>query len=105
MSKNIDVKSYEKDDSVPAIVTQDRSNISIIISEMLDSMLNSPDSNGIYLTTIAYNKLERLIREVRLETVGWTWEEACLQADDNQDIRKHNMNWLIEKMCKRLILE
>ena len=63
----------EKRDEIPDIVTQDRSDICDIISEMLDN----PDKHGIYQTTIAYNKLEDLMRDIRKETIEWLFNEIC----------------------------
>ena len=39
-----------------------------VICEIISEMLDNPDENGIYPTTIAYNKLEDLVKEARLET-------------------------------------
>lgn len=98
MSKNIDVDGYPDDNTIPETVTEDRSNL----YKILEGMLENPDENGIYPTTKALNKLERLIREIRLETVGWVWAEVCVQLDNNQDPRKYDISLLIEKVNKEL---
>ena len=46
-------------DAVPEIITEARSKICDIISEMLDN----PDESGIYRTTRAYNKLEAFVAD------------------------------------------
>ena len=50
-------------DQAPEVITQDRSDICAIVSEMLDN----PDEHGIYRTTRAYNKLEALIQAARVQ--------------------------------------
>ena len=84
--------------AIPEVITQDRSNVHKIIEEMLEN----PDGCGIYPTGQAYDKLEQLLKEVRIEAVGWTWAEAYIQLDNHQDSREYNMDLLIEKVNKDL---
>lgn len=65
-------------DDVPDVVTKDRSNIHKIIEEMLES----PDENGIYSTTRAFNKLEKLMESIRLEAVVWAWASIAVPLDE-----------------------
>lgn len=85
-------------DDIPEIVTQDRSNVHKIIEEMLEN----PDTHGIYPTTIAFNKLELLLNKVRLEAVGWTWAEACVQLDKGDDPRQYEQPLLIPRVMEDL---
>ena len=48
---------------IPEHITDDRGAICAIISDMLDN----PDEHGIYPTTIAFNRLEELVRKAREE--------------------------------------
>lgn len=83
---------------VPEIVTQDRSDIEEIISDMLDN----PDEYSIYPTTKAFNQLERLLEKARIEAVGWAWAEACLQLDKGDDPRKYEQSQLVDRAKNEL---
>ncbi len=83
---------------VPERVTQDRSKVCNIISEMLDH----PDEYGIYPTTKACNQLERLLQKVRFEAIGWAWMDACLQLDNGRDPRRYEQSQLVERASKDL---
>ena len=62
----------------------DRAAICEIISEMLDS----PDEQGMYPTTIAYKKLEALVHRARIEAIGWTHTDNCIALDAGLDPRE-----------------
>jgi len=91
---NNDVEGYD----IPDIITQDRKHIYHIMSEMLDN----PDSCGLYQTTKAFNELEKLVNDARLEAAGWTWALACTQLDSNIDPREYNQVNIIEQIQKDL---
>ena len=91
---NNDVEGYD----IPDIITQDRKHIYHIMSEMLDN----PDSCGLYQTTKAFNELEKLVNDARLEAAGWTWALACTQLDYNIDPREYNQVNIIEQIQKDL---
>jgi len=91
---NNDVEGYD----IPDIITQDRNHIYRIMSEMLDN----PDSCGLYQTTKAFNELEKLVNDARLEAAGWTWALACTQLDYNIDPREYNQVNIIEQIQKDL---
>ena len=98
MLSKINVDGYPDDGSVPDTVMQDRSNVHKIIEQMLEN----PDKHGIYPTTMAYNKLEKLLREVRTEAVDWAWEEACTDVEMDCDILKRDKKMLYTKANKEL---
>ncbi len=83
---------------VPETITQDRSDACDIISAMLDN----PGDHEIYPTTEAYNKFEELLQRTRIEAVGWTWSEACIQLDNGEDPRKYEQSQLIKRATKDL---
>ncbi len=85
-------------DKIPEVITQDRSNVCDIVSEMLDE----PDKHGIYRTTRAYNKLEVLINSARVEAVGWAFAEACAQLDAGEDPRKFEVPTLLPRIQAEL---
>ena len=81
-------------DEYPEVVSQDRSAICDIISEMLDD----PRDGGIYRTTRAYNKLESLLKCARAQAAGWTWTEACMQLDRGDDPRQYEIPALLPRI-------
>ena len=85
-------------DPIPQVITTDRAAVCDIISEMLDE----PREHGIYRTTRAYNKLEALLSAARLQALGWTWTEACILTDKGEDIRRHEMPELAERIERDL---
>lgn len=62
---------------------KDRTIICNIISEMLDN----PDKYGIYPTSTAYARLEHYIEGVRIEAIGWTHADNCVDLDKGNDPR------------------
>ena len=81
-------------DEYPEVVSQDRSAICDIISEMLDE----PSDGGIYRTTRAYNKMEALLQAARAQAAGWTWAEACTQLDRGDDPRQYEIPHLLSRI-------
>lgn len=86
--------------NVPEIITQDRSAICEIISEMLDN----PNECGVYETSKAYTQLEALVKSARIESVGWMMAEACVSLDKGEDLRQRNVPEIIEGAEKELVL-
>lgn len=98
MLSKIDVDSYPDNESIPEIITQDRDNAHKIIRQMLDNF----NRNRAHFMTIAYNKLERLLEEVRTEAIDWAWEEACTDSEMGCDILKRDKEMLCAKANKEL---
>jgi hypothetical protein len=76
----------------------DRAAICEIISEMLDN----PDDCGIYETTVAYNKLETLVHTARVEAIGWTHADDCLDLVAGRDPRLKDCSEMIERAINDL---
>jgi hypothetical protein len=76
----------------------DRKQICKIISQMLDT----PDGNGIYPTTVAYNDLERYVESVRNIAIGWTHARNCSDLDNGLDPRKTIVPELLDDANKQL---
>lgn len=72
---------------------KDRTEIYNTISEMLDN----PDKYGIFPTTECYDKLERYIEEVRIESLGWALAESCTTLDKGKDPRKSEIGEILER--------
>jgi len=62
-------------DPLDTKITYDRERVTAIV----DEMLNDPNPIGIYPTTKCFDKLTELLGNVRAQTIGWTWMEACSQ--------------------------
>ena len=76
----------------------DRTAICKIISDMLDS----PDDNGIYPTSTAYNRLEHYIEGVRAEAIGWSHADSCVDLDKGDDPRIKNIPDMLERAKRDL---
>jgi len=48
---------------------------------------------------------KELIKQSRMEGVGWAWEEACTLVDLGYDIRTYDIGEIAEKAIKELLLE
>lgn len=76
---------------------KDRTKICEIMSEMLDN----PDDCGIYPTTIAYDKLEKLVEDTRsderAESIGWAYADCCVTLDRGSDPRQTLMSGVLER--------
>jgi hypothetical protein len=72
---------------------KDRTEICRIISEMLDN----PGECEIYHTTKAYDELEKYIRSVRVEALGWAYADACTTLDRGQDYREIEVPSIIKR--------
>lgn len=83
---------------IPKIITQDRSDIHNIIKWMFAN----DNEQGIFPTTETYNKFEELLKKVRIEALGWTWAEACVQLDKGEDPRKYEQPQLISRIERDL---
>jgi hypothetical protein len=77
---------------------KDRMAIIQVISEMLDN----PDEYGIYTTTKAYDTLENLFDELRIEAIGWMYAKACTMLDDKEDLSKKEVSNLLKEALKDL---
>ncbi len=44
-----------------------------------------------------FKDLAELLGEVRTETIGWTWAEACSQSDRGMDVRRFEVPLLLDK--------
>ena len=78
---------------------KDRTVICNIISEMLDN----PDEHEIYLTTKAYDALEKYIEGVCAEAIGWAHADACVSLDNGkEDYRQIEVPSILERAMKDL---
>ena len=73
-------------------ISWDRERVYQIVSHMLDT----PNA-GIYPTTECYDRLEKLLVDVRREAIKWTWEQACAQYTQGRDPRLTPTQELFEK--------
>jgi len=69
---------------------------------IIDKMLDNARRKGIYQTDECTDELEKLIGEVRVEAVGYTWTEACSQYDRGMDPRNFTIPLLMEKAAADL---
>ena len=69
----------------------------IEIARIVGCMLDNPEENGIYHTTIAYTCLNNYIESVRMEAIGWTLADVCSGLDEGNDPRKANMPDMIKR--------
>jgi len=53
-------------------------------------------------TTMA-ERVAQLIRDARIEAVGWAWSEACVDVANDMNIRERDMNTLIERVQNDLV--
>jgi len=75
-----------------------RHKIMCIMSDMLDN----PDECGIYPTTVAYDRIERLIREARIEGVSCGIVSCYTALDVVDDPRKIDFSGVVERAKKDL---
>lgn len=52
------------------------------ICEIISTMLDNPNKEGIFPTTNAYNNLEEYIEQERLQTLGWMYAYVCSNSED-----------------------
>lgn len=71
----------------------DRERINTIINKMLDNARRK----GIYQTDECTDELEKLVGDVRAESIQYTWTEACSQYDRGMDPRNFTTPLLVEK--------
>jgi hypothetical protein len=74
-------------------VRYDRERINTIINKMLDNARRK----GIYQTDECTDELEKLVGDVRAESIQYTWTEACSQYDRGMDPRNFTTPLLVEK--------
>ena len=67
------------------------------INKIIDKMLDDARRRGVYQTDECINELDKLLSEVRMEAIGYTWTEACSQYDRGMDPRNYTIPLLIEK--------
>lgn len=67
------------------------------VTKIIDKMLDDARRRGIYQTDECIKELTDLLSEVRHETIGYTWTEACSQYDKGMDPRKYTIPLLISK--------
>ena len=49
-----------------------------------------------------HTDLKGLLNKARIEAIGWTWAEACVQLDNGNDPRQYEQGQLIEQATKDL---
>lgn len=69
------------------------------IFSVLGSLLDNP---GTDLIKSAYEKLEDLIREARVEAIGWAYADCCVTLDKGKDPRQTDMSDVLERSYKDL---
>ncbi len=67
------------------------------VTKIIDKMLDDARRRGIYQTEECVQSLTDLLGEVRNETIGYTWQEACSQYDRGMDPRNYTIPLLISK--------
>ena len=72
---------------------KDRAAIYKIMNEMFDGA----DDCGIYPTTVAYDKLEALVHVSRVEAIGWTHADNCIDLDAGRDPRQKEVSGMLER--------
>ena len=72
---------------------KDRHAICTIISTMFDN----EDESGIYPTTEAYDQLEALVDTARVEAIGWSHADACVDLDKGKDPRKKDVAEMLNR--------
>ncbi len=78
---------------------KDRINILEVFEEMFDGV----DGNGIYPTTVAYGKVEKLIEDARMEAIGWAYADCCSSLDSGDDPRQTEMSDVVERAKEDLV--
>jgi len=74
-------------------MNNDRTAICEIISEMLDN----PTDDGIFHTTVAYDKLEALLQETRFMAIGWAHADVRSDLDAGLDPRQNDIADIIAR--------
>lgn len=67
------------------------------INAIIDKMLDNARRRGIYQTEECTDELEKLVGDVRAESIEYTWTEACSQYDRGMDPRNFTIPLLVEK--------
>jgi len=67
------------------------------INKILDKMLDDARRKGIYQMDECTDELEKLVGDVRAESIQYTWTEACSQYDRGMDPRNYTITLLVEK--------
>lgn len=76
-----------------------------VICDIISDMLDNPNEVGIYPTSIAFDKLEKYISQVRAEALGWTHAFACWLLDEGRDLREFEIPKILSMAEKDLSRE
>ena len=57
----------------------------VIISKIINTMMNNPDKNGAYPITQCLNILECYVKNERNSAITWTWFHACNISNSKKD--------------------
>lgn len=69
----------------------------IVICNIISKMLDNLNEHGIYNATKVYDELEAYIHNQRLQAIGWTHADCCIDLDENRDPRKKDIPEMIER--------
>ncbi len=67
------------------------------VTKILDRMLDNARRKGIYQMEECTDELEKLVGDVRAESIQYTWTEACSHYDRGMDPRNYTIPLLVEK--------
>lgn len=73
----------------------------VIIYDIINEMLENPD-NGIYDITKALDKLETLAHDRRIEAIGWTHADDCVDLDKGNDPREKELPEMLNRANRDL---
>jgi len=67
------------------------------VNTILEKMVENARRKGIYQLEECTDELEKLVGDVRAESIQYTWTEACSQYDRGMDPRNYTITLLVEK--------
>lgn len=67
------------------------------VTKILEEMVENARRKGIYQLEECTDQLEKLVGDVRAESIQYTWTEACSQYDRGMDPRNFTIPLLVEK--------
>jgi hypothetical protein len=67
------------------------------VNTILEKMVENARRKGIYQLEECTDELEKLVGDVRAESIQYTWTEACSQYDRGMDPRNYTISLLVEK--------
>jgi hypothetical protein len=71
-----------------------------VILRLMENMLDNPDENGIFRTTLFMDKMEEYIKSKRIESMAWGHADACADLDRGIDPKNTEIPGMLERFLK-----